>query len=504
MAPFGRPLLLYVLLLSLSSALFAFGKAEETAAEPRNGEWVFCVTAFDASSLPLSRRIIGDTLASALTRSLDRVEYRIRPSPEYAWYESAAWAHDRSESGKRLSAKYEERSELLYRGYANWRLRRDIRALDREIADLEEAYRKVDVSAPRIVMEPVFQLQGANTEGIFPPPPAADRELDFCVSQKADAFLSGAVSDYYGRLYLSVRVYARYSLSWIYEDATIFSPEDVDSAMEELASRLAAAIQGTPPAAVRVVAEPADAIIVLKDRYAGRGVTTARAAMPRVSRPEDESAAADVIETAPGTAELTVQAAFHAPRTVTVDLEGGTLTDFTINLTPLGRSLLTVRDVDDAAVYLGALYLGRTPVDTELIAGGAGYFRIEGPGDTWNSTVIPTGMSEGKYGITLRLRPPLPEGRVENSRRRFYGAWGRFWIAMPLSILVNGLAMSVVNAYNVNPYKTNEQLAKANIWYWAAMASDILAIIFAGESIIRAVYYTSTSSRGEPVLERNF
>jgi hypothetical protein len=500
-----------ILLLSLSPALFAFGGAEKAAEIPaQNGEWIFCVTAFDTSALPASRRIIGDTLLNSLFRSLERVEYRIRPSPEYSWYESAAWAQDRSEAGKKLSAKYEERSQLVYQGYPAWRYRRDLQKLDKEIIALEEAYQLVDGRPPPVESAPVFKLQGADTQGLFPAAPAADRELDFCLRQNVDAFLSGSVSEYYGRLYLTVRVYARYSRTWIYEDATIFSPEDLNPAVDEIASRLAAAIQGAPSAAVRIIVEPPSAMITLKGRYAGRsspaeGEAADDPAQKSAARRGGEAAA---LETAPGTAEITAYAEFHRPRRLLVDLEGGTLTTITIALTPLGRSLLTVRDTEKdaakSAVYQGALYLGPAPVTAEFVSGSAGYFRMEGPDGALATTVIPAGMGAGSYGVNLRLQPPLREGRVEKARREFYGAWGRFWFAMPLSVIMNGLAMTMINAYNINSERSEAQYNMAQNWYYVTMASDVLVALFAGESIIRAIRYASVSARGEPVLERDF
>jgi hypothetical protein len=459
-------------------------------------------------------------LANSLTRALERVERRIRPSPEYAWYESVAWAQDRAEAEKRLAAKYDDRSRLIYAGYPRWRYRQDTRTMDKEIAALEEACREVEARRPVIVREPVFKLLANASGAEFPPPPERDRELEFCISRNVDAFLTGAVSEYYGRLYVTLRIYARYSRSWIFEESTIFSPEDINPMMEELASRLTETIQGSPPAALRVTADPAGAMLILQGRYAGRApspadpeIAEAAESPEAVESPAPEAPSrtaafeADILTTAPGRAELTVQAEFHAPRTVELDLEAGTLTEISLSLTPLGRSFVTVRNAEDsaaAAVYRGALYLGQAPVTTELPAGSPGYFRMEGPDGAFATTVLPANTGAGSYGLSLRLRSPLPEGRVERSRRQFYGAWGRFWIAMPLSVLVNGLAMSVITAYNANPDGTEELRVQANTWYWAAMASDALAILFAGEAILRAGYYASVSSRGEPALERKF
>ena len=383
----------------------------------------------------------------------------------------------------------------MYQGYSAWRYERDIRAVDRDIVALEAAYHAAVEARPVVENAPVLKIEGANTQGAFTLPPDEDREAEFCVGRNADAFLTGAVSEYYGRVLVTVRVYARYARAWIYEDTTIFSPEDMVPAMDELASRLAGAIQGAPPAAVRLVTDPEGAMLLLKDRYAGRSMGLSARAENR----------AGIIETAPGRAEISVRADDHHTRTFSVDLESGILSDITVTLTPLGRTLLMVRDVGEpASVYRGALYLGQTPLVAEIPAGSAAYLHLVGPEGASAATIIPAQLGAGNYGISLRLTPPLPEGRTDRARRQFYGAWTRFWIAMPLSVLINGIAISLVDAYNANPVRTEDQLSSAQYWYWGTIASDILVALFLGESVIRAAYYASVSSRGIPALEEAF
>ncbi|MDR2517361.1 MAG: hypothetical protein LBC88_08290 [Spirochaetaceae bacterium] len=481
---------------ALAAPLAARGRVEEPAAgEIRNGEWRFAVTAFDTAALPPSRRVTGDRLMNSLVHALTRVERHIRPAPEYTWYENAVRETDRSEAAKKLAVRHEERSRLLFQGHGEWRYTRDLRVMDRDIAALEAAYHAAVEARPVVENAPVLRIEGADAQGVFPVPPGDGRETEFCVGRNADAFMTGAVSEYYGRVLVTVRVYARYARAWIYEDTTIFSPEDLVPAMEELVSRLAGAIQGAPPAAVRVVTEPEGAMLLLKGRYAGRSLGASARAENR----------AGIIEAAPGRAEISVRADDHYTRTFSVDLESGVLSDITVTLTPLGRTLLMVRDVGEpASVYRGALYLGRTPLLTEIPSGSAAYIHLAGPDGASAATIIPANLGEGNYGISLRLRPPLPEGRTERARRQFYGAWARFWIAMPLSVLINGFAISLIDAYNANPAGTEEQLNEAQRWYWATVASDVLVLLFLGESIGRAVYYARVSSRLVPALERDF
>jgi hypothetical protein len=262
----------------------AFGKGKAEAGsrpDPVNTEWVFCVTALDVSSLPPARRIIGEVLQANLVASLKAVDYRIRIFPEYTYYEGAAWSKARLEAGKKLAAKRSQRDLLLYQGGANWRYRRSLETADKEIAQLEADLKKAEALIPEIGTKPVFKLTKENEQGTFPAAPEPGKEKRFCVSQTSDAFLSGKVSEFHGRLYVVMRIYARYADSYIYEDSDIFSPEDLSVAAEEIAGRLTAAIAGTEPAALQVTAAPEDAMVLVNNSYAGRGKKAFSVTYPR-------------------------------------------------------------------------------------------------------------------------------------------------------------------------------------------------------------------------------
>jgi hypothetical protein len=466
--------------LILVSAAYGGGKTEEAAAEAVGKEWILCVTSFDVSALPVSRRIVGEVLATSLVEYLNDISYRIRMSPEYAYYESTAWLRARQEAGKKLAEKRKERDELLFKGNAEWRYQKDRKASDKEIVKLEEAYAEAEAKIPVVEKKPDFHLTQDNLQGTFPQAPKPGGEYNFCVTQKTDGLLTGKISEYHDRIYLVVRHYAIYTRGVIYEDSVLFSSDDINAAMEEVGSRLVMALEGTPRTSIAVTANPENAVISFNGAFAGRG------------RVEE-------IDRAPGSVEVEVQAPDHLPVELTVDLFAEEFAELQINLSPLGSSLILVDvpDYPDTAVYQGSLFIGRTPLELPLTTDHAEHISVETPEGNAGSVIIPSGEKPENAAVYPVVIPPLEEGRLDKSRRGFYGAWGRFWIALPLAWMATGVAATVVTAYNANQFRSREQYDEAQSYYWTATGLSIVAGGFAVESIIRAFVYVYTSTKGE-------
>jgi hypothetical protein len=475
----------FVLALSLC-ALFPYtafgkGKVEETVPpDPVNTEWVFCITSFDVSALPPSRRILGEVLAAKIVDSLKSVDYRIRIFPEYTFYEGTAWSRARLEAGKKLAAKRGERDLLLYQGNAGWRYRRSLETVEKEIARLEEEYKRAEALVPEIGVKPVFKLTGENDQGAFPPAPESGAEKRFCVARKADAFLSGTVSEFHGRLYVVLRIYALYADSYIFEDSDIFSPEDLNIAAEQISGRLTAAISGTEPAYVQVAAAPENAMVLINNTYAGQGKT-------------------EILARSPGEAAVAVYAEDYTPQTFSLELMPGELAEISVNLTPLAMSVFNIDLPPGSAgsIYRGSLYIGSVPQTLDLAINRYEYLRVDTLDGKVSQAVVFGGVEPGMVN-NLVMRPMVPKGKtdVDVSRRRYYGAYGRFWIALPIAYIIQGISTTVTNTYNstANP----ELYDRAISLYWASGAAIIAAGGFFLESFIREIIYLVVSTRNEP------
>jgi hypothetical protein len=478
-------------ILLLGAAVFVFfphralgkGKAEtETRPEPINTEWVFCVTALDVSALPPARRVIGEVLQAKLISSLKTLEYRIRVFPEYTYYEGAAWSKARLDAGKKLAAKREERDLLLYQGGADWRYRRSLEAVDKEIDQLEADFKKTEASIPEIGSKPVFKLTGENGQGVFPAAPDPGKEKRFCINQNADAFLSGKVSEFHGRIYIVLRVYAFYADGYIYEDSDIFSLEDINLAAAEVSDRLTSVIAGTEPALIQVTAAPENAMVLINKTYAGRGET-------------------EILQRFPGPAEVSVYAEGHTTQTFSLELTAEELAELSIQLTPLAESIFNVElpPGSSGTVYQGALYLGETPQTMAMALNQYEYFRVDTTEGNRAQAIFFGGMEPGQIN-TVSLQPLAIKGEKEINtvRRKFYGAYGRFWLLLPAAYILQGLSTTLANTYitTANP----ELYEKALTLYYVSIGAMAAAGCFLLEAFVREAIYLIVSTKYEPKL----
>jgi hypothetical protein len=480
-----QALILPLLLLGAVLPCFAKGKQEETAPEALNKEWVLCVTNIDVSAMPDSRRAIANVLSNNLVDRLNEIRRRIRVSPEYTYYESTAWLNALSEAGKQIAAKRDQRDLLLFSGDPKWKYRRDLKALDKEIAVLEETYAEAEANLPLIEEKPTFRLTDENIAGNFPAPPLEGAELLFCRNQRIDAFMTGKIIEYHGRIYLALRFYTLYTRSYTYEDSIIFSPEDLDAAADELSDRLVSVMEGGPQAAITIRAMPKDAIITIGEGFGGRGETP-------------------VLEYPPDKMEISVSAPDHQSYTFNYDLTGGELADFTISLTPLGTTLFQVDTPNHAEslVFQDSLFVGKTPLVLPLPRSSYQYLTVETEDGQVGSTVIPSDAQGEMIELPMTVHDPLEKGRVEKVRRQFYGAWGRFWIVIPVTMMINGLANSVTTAYTRNLDPSNDQYDLASKYYWASIGINVITAAVVVESVIRIVVYLYGSTKGEPKINR--
>jgi hypothetical protein len=423
--------------LMFCSWLFALGR-KETPADPRpvNTEYVFCITALDTSALPLVRQAMGDTVVRRLAGALRNLDFRFRQDEESAYYRDYAWTKSKAAAAKALEAERNRRDLLIYEGNASWKYRKNLRAREEAVAKLEAELVKTEERVPLVEMKPEVKLTGGNINGTWPAPPAPGGEYLFCTGQNADAFLTGSLSEYYGRVYLAIRVYTIHTGSYSFEDSVLFSSADFDRAMDEISGRLAAAVSETLPSGIFIRTDPEGAIAAIDGSYAG---------------------VEEVHTHSPGTVEISVKADNYVPVLFPLRLNAGELAELYINLTPLGYSALEVQVPGDPGshVYVGGLYAGDTPLTLRLPKLDFSYVSVETPEGETGSIVFRDGhLVKGSAQFThtgdpdagLRAAftartPVLPEeNRVDKARRGFYGTYGAFWFILPAALLTSGIA----------------------------------------------------------------
>jgi hypothetical protein len=494
-----------------AASLFPLGSREEEAPELQDPVWTLMVTAFDVSALGEANLSLGDSILRDLAAEIGKVNYRLRVADEYAYYEGVAERQKLSAAAQTLVNKRNERDQLLYRGDPEWRYRKNLKAADQEIRKLEEEYSAALASRVLIDREPVFSLSAENMEGLFPSPPREGEEYQFCKTRKADALITGSMSEYHGRIFVTQNLYVLYADSYIYRDSIIFSPERLSGAMAEFAGRITQAIAGLPPAELRVSVMPENALVLLDQGYGGRG--TLEQSLP------------------PGKARLEVFAGGHESLDMELELEGGQRTELTVELRPESQSSVLVETPgkEGSSVYLGSLFMGKTPLTLNLPQGGLEYIYAESPDGEEAEAVFPVPSPQhlpppvvsawrprlfaGPFPrksdlegdrLSLRTREPYDpaEGQVDRARRQYYWAWGGTWLAAIGAWMVNGYANSVVNAYNNSPvpvYGLGKKAREAQVFNYVGIELVSAAVLI--ELIQMARYITVAGKDAPPFVD---
>jgi len=473
-----------LIFISLNTFVFARGnKQAESEKEKQNNEWVLCVTDFDVKSLPQSKLSVAGTITRKVVERFKEVSYRTRVSPEYAYYEGYAWYKARSEAAKKLSAKIEERSMLVYNGDAERKYKQSLAKADTEIEKLTAAFEEIDMSAPLINNEPVFKLTDGNITLAYPEPPKAGGEYKFCKDQKADAFLTGKIIDFHGRYNISIKLYAVYTKNVIHEDSIIFSPEDLESALDELTSKLILLISGSKPAAIAVKTEPKDALVLINKSFAGRGD------MGTIERP-------------PGKFEITSSANEHESITVETELKAGEIAEINIKLLPIDFVNIEIPETKSgAAVYHGALYLGEAPLTLRLPADTMEYINIESKDGLSGSMVFNTPPANGDsiYSLPVKTRKPPVKGKVERARSMYYWMWGGVWITgiaawiTYQTFLSSNNTLAYTEADRRDPDFVNKNYKRFETSRRAAITVGVVSVFWA-VTLVRYLYIANRGS----------
>jgi hypothetical protein len=462
--------------------IFAKGQSDKSEIKTQNDEWYLCITNFDTSSLPTDKINISSVVSRELTARLSSINYRTRISPEYAYYEEYAWARAKAATAKKLSTKMDERSRLIYIGDPDWKYRQNIKKIDSDIKVLNEELEEIDKTAPLINKEPVFKLTSGNLDLVFPSAPEAGRENRFCTTQKADAFLSGQITDFYGRYYLTVKLYTVYTKSFVWEDNVIFSHDDMNTAIDEITRKLIIVLSGSRPAAVAIKTEPETALVLINQSFAGRGEVS-------------------LTEYSPGIITVTASAPDYEGIALETELVSGELTEISIKLHGIEYVNTDITGNAHSNVYHGALYAGESPLTLRLPVNSFEYIELEAANGNKGSTVFRTQDSlSNAHSISVKMSPPILKDRVDKERRGYYWAWGSQWITGIAAWIgyYSYLGTNTAAAYG-NNYRsiTQEFIDKnVNLYYFtfgAAVAFGVTSV-YGIYRMIRYIYISGKDS----------
>jgi hypothetical protein len=467
---------------------FAKG-AREAPPAPINDTWTLCVTEFDSSALPPARAVMGQMVVRYIIENMDTAETRLWTSEEAAYYNKAARLKAESEAAKNLAAKQAERDKLIFNGESSRRYKQNLKKAETDLAALRTAFEKSGVSVPPIAVSPSIKLTEGNLTGSFPAPPENGKEYYFCTEQKADAFLTGKMTDYFGRFYVEISLWSVYARRVTYTDNIIFSPEDIKESITELSDRLFDHISGFLSSWIRVKAVPPDATIIVENNVSSGGET-------------------EIINFTPGTVSVTAFAPDYETFESGVDLREGELADVTVTLLPIPVDEFDVRLNEDAkavgpagsaSLYDGALYAGQLPMTLRGPSGQQRELSVE----TSDGKVAQTVFRVSSAPIVFDPKMPPPDDRTDNARKKFYSAYGRFWIALPLAVLGMGLSGTMTNTYNMNPSANRELGQQQEIVSTVSLGLNILMGVCLAETFYRIGRYVwEANKESSPLIKK--
>jgi len=432
----SKSFLLFLLFFTALNGLFAFGKKQkEEEKKPVAGEWTLCITAFDVSGISPAWQTAGDTITRSIAANLQNLDFRFRGEEESVYYRDYAWAKSNVAAMDALVKKRNERDLLLFMGDPEWKYEKDLKTIDAAISKLENDVAAAVARAPLVEEKPVFNLSEKNRNGTFPPPPLQGTEYRFCTTEKADAFLTGTLSEYYGRIYLDLKMYTRHTGSYSYKNSMLFSTEDLNKIIAEITDHLAQAVSDNYPSAILVRSNPAGAMVTIDGALMAQGETEQRMHSP-------------------GTAEIAVTADNHVSVSFPVELKPGELAEVSVDLTQRGVTTLDadVSDKPGSKVFLGSLYMGETPLTLELPKSESAYISVETPeGEVGSMIIQNSNLVSGKaqfFSLNDNVKADFfttfpvseEEKMLENNRKKFYTSYGAFWFILPAALLAGGIA----------------------------------------------------------------
>jgi hypothetical protein len=134
------------------------------------------------------------------------------------------------------------------------------------------------------------------------------------------------------------------------------------------------------------------------------------------------------------------------------------------------------------------------------------YIRVETE-DGLTGEVIVKGSSEDNTRIINLVPRKLPgkdDKPVENKRRKFYGAYGRFWVTLPVAFLISGFSQMYTDSYTVGALSTGKQdmFNNAKTAYYVSIGAWVITGVFLAETLVRMGFYVhSASNEAIPLWE---
>ncbi|HOJ98875.1 MAG TPA: PEGA domain-containing protein [Termitinemataceae bacterium] len=451
-------------------------------AQEERSPWVLQLTALDTASLQESQRYLGTVIMRELRSYLSELSERERSAEELQRYQRKLQQEKIQQLAKEIAGKRSERDALLFKGLGPSKYEEERKKIDQALAELQKNLAAAQEAFPLPANPVPLKVLPAGTEDTFPPMPKEGERRSYCKEKKVDALLGGSLQSFYGRWKLSLFIYSALEDRIIYEDVIAFATEDQEGALQAVVYELWRLLSGKDLGVLEIQVEPRDASVIVD------GIP-----FPSGSR----------LVGPPGTLNLLFRAPGYYPYSLSVDRTSGALTRVALSLKPLSLQALSVEtSPEQSRVYLGGLYVGSTPLALTLAPGALEAIQLVSPDG--REQTLGTRLEydrPGPQGISWHFTPEKKDPpSVEVTRKRFYQAFGRFWLALPVAFLLNGIYQNYVIA--VEYQGLYNLLGDAQRTYYVSAGAWVVTGIFLAESLYHLnKYIDGVTQRTVPLVE---
>jgi len=405
---------------SLGALLFllsvSFGYSQEAGGDP--GPWVVGISSLTGVNLSPENRHLLHSVPLLLQESIQTVEthrFTAEEKNHYRLLRREDALQDVRESIRKIKEK-QERAFFQSGGEYDAEPYR---------VELEQAYAKLssleaqDGGAPLPVETEVVLRRGQEIGGLLRPPEFSPAE--YARIQGLDILLWGEIEEI--QEYLLVRIFAYHTLlsktTLSYEDAV--NMESLSGLLTTLTDEVVRDVRGGDVAILSVTTVPTGCTVEIDGQWLGSGPI--------------EGAAVD-----PGDTVVRVSSPGYREELTTLFLEPGEARELVVELSPLDLRVIRLSSLPSGAhVYLGALWMGTTPLAL-TVPPGQQHLLLRKEGYREQSLIASSALPDH---VTVRLKQELFDEAAWQKRRRdrFYGSLGAFALSLPVPLFLYSLAV---------------------------------------------------------------
>ena len=199
------------------------------------------------------------------------------------------------------------------------------------------------------------------------------------------------------------------------------------------------------------------------------------------------------MELPPSTIIVTASAPDHESVTFETNLSADELTKIDINLNPVDYANVRITGEPGGIVYQGALFVGIAPLTLRLPVNNLEYIEMQSSNSHVGTIVLETPETSNiSTSFPVKLRQPLPAGRVARDRRHYYWVWGATWVTGIAYWIADYSYKEAASTFGSYPSGSN----LVNNLYYFRLGSLIGLGVTGAYGLYRFIRYLVTANRG--------